>query len=72
MRMVSFYICLESRVWMGQPVFSLTITGCHLKALLMVFSLDYFYLLIQFSGTNSCRKAVGCQWLLPFPLYCVH
>lgn len=37
MGMVSFYICLELRVWMGQPVFSLKITGCHLKALLIRF-----------------------------------
>lgn len=60
MGMVLFYSCLESGVWMGETVFSLTITGCHLKALLMLFSLlfIFFPLLIQFSGTNSCRRPV--------------
>lgn len=54
---------------MGQPVFSLTITGCHLKALLMLFSLDFFFLCYySFQEQIAVEGLYGCQWLLPSPL----
>lgn len=53
---------------MGQPVFSLTITGYHLKAPLMLFSLDSICK-YNFQEQIPVEGLSGCQWLLPSPFF---
>lgn len=58
---------------MGQPVFSFTITSCHLKALLMLSSLVvclfFFLCYYNFQEQIPVEGLSGCQWLLPSPFF---